>query len=100
MRVRIRTFVAGALGVLSLFFALSLVTWRQTRARESLTEVDRLRREASLLEAEREDMEGRIQALESRARVVSDARSELGMRAPGAESIVLLAPASMGEENR
>jgi cell division protein FtsL len=65
-----------------LLAALSLVTWRQTRALESLAELDQLRREVSLLTAERTQLANRIQALESRGRVVAEAGERLGMRRP------------------
>jgi cell division protein FtsL len=78
-----------------LLASLSLVTWRQARALEALAELDGLRREISLLEAVRTDLETRIQALESRARVVPAAGARLGMRRPNDASgeIVLLSGA-------
>jgi cell division protein FtsL len=65
-----------------LLASLSLVTWRQTRALEELASLDRLRREISLLEAERTDLETRIQSLESRGRVVPAAIDRLGLHRP------------------
>jgi cell division protein FtsL len=81
-----------ALAAALLLASLSLVTWRQARALEELAELDRLRREISLLEAERTDLETRIQALESRGRVVPAATERLGMHRPNDASgeIVLL----------
>lgn len=92
--------VATALAVTLLLAALSLVTWRQARAYESLAELDRLRRAVSLEEAERAELERRIQHLESRARVVREARERLGMRTPSAEEIVILTDPTFGGESR
>lgn len=78
------------LAVALLLAALSLVTWRQSRALEDLAELDHLRREISLMSAERNELERRIQSLESRGSVVPAARERLRMRAPTAEEIVLL----------
>lgn len=82
-----------ALAVALLLAALSLVTWRQARALEALAELDAAQRQISLVEAERAELQRRIQVLESRSRVVRDARERLQMRPPHAEEIVLL-PAS------
>lgn len=79
-----------ALAVAALLAALSLVTWRQSRTREALVELDRIQRSVSLVEAERAELQRRIQVLESRGRVVRDARERLGMRNPDAGEIVLL----------
>lgn len=85
-----------ALAVALLLAALSLVTWRQARALEALAELDAAQREISLVEADRAELQRRIQVLESRSRVVRDARERLGMRTPHAEEIVLL-PASFAD---
>jgi cell division protein FtsL len=82
-----------ALMVAVLLAALSLVTWRQARTRESLAELDELRREISLAEAERSELERRIQFLESRGRVVAEARERLGMKTPASGEIVILSGA-------
>lgn len=82
-----------ALVVAALLGSLSLVTWRQARVRESLEELDHLRREISLIEAERSELEQRIRILESRSRVVPEARERLGMRTPGSAEIVILSGA-------
>jgi len=78
------------LTVALLLASLSLVTWRQSRALGSLAELDQLRREISLLMAERYELENRVQVLESRSRVVPAARDLLDMRTPNAGEIVLL----------
>lgn len=78
------------LGFAFLLAGLSLVTWRQARALERLAELDHLRRELSLTNAERAELEHRIQLLGGRSRVVPAAGERLGMRTPSAEEIVLL----------
>ena len=78
------------LAMISLLLALSLVTWRQARSLDALAQLDRIEREISLLEAEKEELERTIQSLESRGHVVPTAREELGMRTPTAEEIVFL----------
>ena len=78
------------LGFALLLAGLSVVTWRQSRALERLAELDHLRRELSLTNAERAELAHRIQVLESRARVVPAAADRLDMRAPSADEIVLL----------
>ena len=75
---------------IALLSSLLLVAWRQSRALEALAQLDEARRERTLAESERAEMERRIESLESRARVVPAARTRLGMRTPEAEEIVLL----------
>lgn len=79
-----------ALAVALLLASLSLVTWRQSRALEALATLDGIRRERSLAEAEVTELTRRIQHLESRTRVVSEARERLGMHVPGDDEIVHL----------
>ncbi|MGD2069045.1 MAG: hypothetical protein PVI57_10265 [Gemmatimonadota bacterium] len=79
-----------ALAVAALLAALSLVTWRQSRALESLAELDSLRRERSLARAEIADLDRRIQYLESRTHIVPEARARLDMHVPSDEEIVHL----------
>ena len=80
----------AALGMAALLGALSLVTWRQSRALEVMAEVERVEREISLVQAERAELERRILILESRNHVLAEARERLGMRPPSAAEIVLL----------
>ncbi len=80
-------FVLGCAGLLS---ALSLVTWRQSRAFEALAELDRLERSLSLAESERTELGRRIQGLASRTRISSVAQERLGMHRPDASEMVLL----------
>jgi cell division protein FtsL len=79
-----------ALASAALLAALSLVAWRQTRAVEALAELDRVRRETSLVMAERSELVRRVQVLESRGRVVPEARARLGMHTPDASQVVIL----------
>lgn len=79
-----------ALAAAILLASLSLVAWRQSRAIETLETLDGLRREVTLGEAERTDLERRIHFLESRGRVVPEATRTLGMRKAEASEIVIL----------
>ncbi|HSR40959.1 MAG TPA: hypothetical protein VLL48_02275, partial [Longimicrobiales bacterium] len=79
----------------ALFLAsLSLVTWRQSRALEALETLEEVHRSSSLAEADRAELVRRIQFLESRGRVVSEARSRLGMHIPDDSERVFLAGGS------
>ncbi len=78
------------LGFAGLLSALSLVTWRQSRAFEALAELDGLERSLSLAESERTELLRRIQGLASRPRISSFAQEHLGMHAPDASEQVLL----------
>ncbi|MSR36634.1 MAG: hypothetical protein EXR95_08335 [Gemmatimonadetes bacterium] len=80
----------ATLATVGLIMALGLVVWRQGRALEALAELDSARREKGLLIAEQSELARRIQVLESRAHVVSEARRRLGMRTPEAAEIVIL----------
>ena len=79
-----------ALGFAALLGSLSFVTWRQARAREVLTELDRVRSEIALAEAEGTELIRRIQYLESRPRVRQWAIENLGMHQPEGDEMVLL----------
>ncbi len=77
-----------ALGFSGLLAALSLVTWRQSRAFESLAELDRLEKSLSLAESERAELLRRVQGLDSRTRISSVAQERLGMHRPDASEMV------------
>ena len=80
----------GAAVFVVLLGALGMVTWRQSRVRESLASLDELHRQMSVAVAERVELEREILVLESRARVVPEARERLGMHIPeGVELITL-----------
>ena len=82
---------------LAVFLAsLGFVTWRQSRALETLAELDELRRATSVARAQVVELDREIQVLTSRARIVPAARERLDMHTPdGSELVILLAePAS------
>ncbi|HUP89349.1 MAG TPA: hypothetical protein VM100_08365 [Longimicrobiales bacterium] len=79
-----------ALAFAALLGSLTLVIWRQSRALEMLRSIDSMRGARVIAEAERNEFVRRIQHLESRTRVVSDARDRLGMHVPSATEIVIL----------
>ena len=80
----------GAVAFVVLLGALGMVTWRQSRALESLAWLDELHRQISVVAAERVDLERKILVLESRARVVPEARERLGMHIPEGAELVWL----------
>jgi hypothetical protein len=79
----------GAL-FLVLLASMALLVHRQSAALVTLRDLEYLRREVSLAEAERGELMRRLQHLESRQRVVSDAGRRLGMRVPHGAEIVIL----------
>ena len=80
----------AAVAVVVLLGSLGLVTYRQGRAPEALAELDRVRAERGVVISERADLERRVQVLESRSRVVPEARRRLDMKTPDATEIVYL----------
>lgn len=78
--------------------SLTLVVWRQSRALGVLRDLDEVKRERVLEEARRASLLRRIESLESRGRVTTEARDRLGMRLPiGNELVILpLRPARVG----
>lgn len=91
--------VLATVSVGLLLAALSLVTWRQSRAHEALETLDSLRSEISLVSAERNALENRIRRLESRGYVVPAAEARLGMYAPTASEIVLLSGTNPSDDS-
>ena len=79
-----------ALGFSGLLAALSLVTWRQSRAFEALANLDRLEKSLSLAESERAELLRRVEGLDSWTRITSVAQERLGMHRPEASEMVLL----------
>ena len=70
--------------------SLGFVTWRQSRAFEAHVELDRLRNQVSVAQAERIQLERSIQVLESRTHIVPAASERLGMHMPdGSEQVFL-----------
>lgn len=70
--------------------ALTMVIWRQSQVLETLRALDKLRDGRALAEAERSDLQRKIEQMESRAYVVNEAAVRLGMRVPSASEIVIL----------
>jgi cell division protein FtsL len=79
-----------ALCFATLLGALTMVIWRQSLALETLGELDQLRDNRALAEAERSELVRKIDELESRATVVAAAQARLGMRVPSAHEIVIM----------
>jgi cell division protein FtsL len=79
-----------AIAVGALLASLSVVTWRQMRVLEALEELYDVRQEIEVISAAGKNLLGEIQYLESRGRVVPEARERLGMHNPAADEIVYL----------
>ncbi|MFH1762779.1 MAG: hypothetical protein ABIF09_01185 [Gemmatimonadota bacterium] len=79
-----------ALAVAAFLASLSLVSWRQGQALNTLEYLDEVRQECALEAANREELESRIRHLESRGRVVLEAEKRLGMRNALSSDIVYL----------
>ena len=82
-----------------LLFVLAILVWvvaRQTSAVVAAAELDSLRNQRSLLEAQRAQLLRRIRSAESRAVLIPHAES-LGLRLPADSEIVIL---SAPEEER
>ena len=88
--MRLSGTVKVAFCVAVLLASLSLVAWRQSRAFEAMGALEEIRRETTLAEAERAELEARLGLLESRAWVVPEARERLGLRLPRSSDIVYL----------
>lgn len=88
--------------------ALASVVWRQTVGRDRFRELERVREEVAVAEAERDELTTRILELQRRDRIVRYAGERLGMHVARDEEVVLLpvpAPAaprpdSVAEERR
>jgi cell division protein FtsL len=85
-RGTIRTAIAFA----ALLAALTSVVWRQSRALEVLRELDAVRQDRALAEAERARLVHEAQRLESRPRVLAAAGRRLNLRVPAASEIVIV----------
>ena len=69
-----------ALAVAAFLASLSLVSWRQREALDTLRDLETLLQETTMETGTREELESRIRFLESRARVIGEAEERLGMR--------------------
>ena len=88
---RVGTPVRLALALAAFLASLSLVAWRQGRAFRVMAELEDTRNELSLAEAERAEVVRNVQYLESRQRVVPEARERLGMQvADGGQLVILM----------
>ena len=79
-----------ALSFAALLGSLTFVIWRQSRALETMRSIEAARSQRVIAEAERNELIRKIQGLESRTRVVADARDRLGMHVPSATEIVIV----------
>lgn len=79
-----------AVTLVLLLASLGFVTWRQSRALETLESLDELRRDTSVARAQVVELDREIQFLESRARVVPAARDRLAMHTPDGTELVIL----------
>jgi cell division protein FtsB len=70
--------------------SLGFVTWRQSRALETLVAWDEVQRQVSVARAQVVELDREIQVLTSRARVVPEARRRLGMHTPDASELEIL----------
>ena len=80
----------AAVTIALLLGSLGYVTWRQSRALETLAAWDEVRRRTAVAHAQVVELERDIQVLTSRARVVPEARARLGMHTPDASELVIL----------
>ena len=79
-----------ALAFTALLASMSLVVWRQSRALEVLRALDAARTARAIAEAERSELNRKIEFLESRSRVVEEAEKRLGMHVPSSDEMVFL----------
>ena len=86
----------AAVTVALLLGSLGFVTWRQSRSLETLADWDQVRRQVSVARAQVVELDRDIQVLTSRARVVPEARTRLGMHTPDASELEILEIAPAG----
>lgn len=79
-----------ALSVAAFLAALSVVAWRQGRARDVMADREQVREDIALESEVRAELADKIIHLESRRRVVSEARERLGMDYPDTRDLVML----------
>ena len=94
-RRRRRSRLSWAAYAVLLVGALASVVWRQTVGRDRFRELEKVREEVAVAEAERDELTTRILELQRRDRIARYAEQRLGMHVARDEEIVLLAvPAS------
>jgi cell division protein FtsL len=92
---RRRARLAWAAYAVVLVAALASVVWRQTVGRERFRELEKVREEVAVAQAERDELTTRILELQRRDRIVRYAAERLGMHVARDEEVVLLpVPAS------
>ena len=92
---RRRSRLAWAAYAVVLVAALASVVWRQTVGRERFRELEKVREEVAVAQAERDELTTRILELQRRDRIVRYATERLGMHVARDEEVVLLpVPAS------
>jgi cell division protein FtsL len=94
-RARRRSALLRLAWAAGLVMAMGLVIWRQTVGADRMRELEKVREEIRVAEAERVELQTRMLTLGRRERVVGYARERLGMHVARDEEVVLLAvPAS------
>jgi cell division protein FtsL len=94
-RARRRSALLRLAWAAGLVVAMGLVVWRQTVGADRMRDLEKVREEIAVAEAERAELQTRMLTLGRRERVVRYARERLGMHVARDEEIVLLAvPAS------
>lgn len=88
--IELGPFLRAGFAVVALLSSLWTVTWRQGRAFQVLAQLDDVRRQISVADAELVELERSIQVLESRARIVPEARERLGMHIAASTELVIL----------
>ena len=92
---RRRARLAWAAYAVVLVAALASVVWRQTVGRERFRELEKVREEVAVAQAERDELTTRILELQRRDRITRYAQERLGMHVARDEEVVLLpVPAS------
>ena len=87
---RRRARLAWAAYAMVLVAALASVVWRQTVGRERFRELEKVREEVAVAQAERDELTTRILELQRRDRIVRYATERLGMHVARDEEVVLL----------
>lgn len=85
-----RGFLRLVLALALLLGALALVVRRQSQTLEALRELEEIRRQSAVLEAERAELLRQAHGLESRSQVLAAAAGRLGMYVPAGPELVIL----------
>lgn len=87
--IRPRTAGRAVVGLAAVLAALALVAWRQSKARETMAELEDVVRELAVAGDEREALERALGRVEGRAWVAAEAGRRLGLRPPGDGEVVI-----------